>query len=53
MENKILEFTERMEGLLELEREEELEASADLINRFSFKVTITFSFIVNYQELEK
>lgn len=28
-----------MEDLLELERQEELEASSNLVNRFSFKVT--------------
>lgn len=38
VESKIYDFAERMESLLEIERQEELEQSANLISRFSLKV---------------
>lgn len=39
MESKIYHFTEKMSELLAMEREAELEESANLLSRFSMKVT--------------
>jgi hypothetical protein len=44
MESKILSFAQKMEELLEIERQEEMEESANLLTKFSLKVTqLTFN----------
>ena len=52
MEHTIYRFTEKMETLLELERQAELEESANLLQRFTLKVIYKFTHLFS-KELEK